>query len=117
MFLGLSWCGEADDPAPVRYHDYMSRDLILQTIAANVQRLRELGVIELALFGSYARGDENASSDIDFVVDLAEKSFDLYMQVKELLESALGRKVDLVLKGALKPRLREAILREAVRAA
>jgi predicted nucleotidyltransferase len=39
------------------------------------------------------------------------------MAVKEFLESLLGQKVDLVLKSAIKPRLRDAILREAVRAA
>jgi len=39
------------------------------------------------------------------------------MAVKQLLEEILVRKVDLVLKSAIKPRLREVILREAVRAA
>ena len=95
----------------------MGRDDILRMIAANQQRLRELGVRELVLFGSYARGDQNPSSDVDFVVDLTQKSFDRYMDLKELLEALLGRRVDLVLKSALKPRLRESILREAVRAA
>lgn len=95
----------------------MGRDDILRKIAANQRRLRELGVRELVLFGSYARGDENASSDVDFVVDLTQKTFDHYMDLKELLETVLGRRVDLVLKSALKPRLRESILREAVRAA
>jgi predicted nucleotidyltransferase len=50
------------------------------------------------------------------LVALSEKSFDRYMELK-LLEEPLGRKVDLVMKGALKPRLREQILNEAVRAA
>ena len=95
----------------------MGRDDILRMIAANQQRLRELGVRELVLFGSYARGDQNPSSDVDFVVDLTQKSFDRYMDLKELLEALLGRRVDLVLKSALKPRLRKSILREAVRAA
>ena len=95
----------------------MGRDDILRTIAANQQRLPDLGVRELVLFGSYARGDQNPSSDVDFVVDLTQKSFDRYMDLKELLEALLGRRVDLVLKGALKPRLRDSILREAVRAA
>ena len=39
------------------------------------------------------------------------------MAVKELLEEVLGRKVDLVMKSAIKPRLRDIILLEAVRAA
>lgn len=95
----------------------MSRDTILKLIEANHHRLRELGVRELGLFGSFARGDARPDSDVDLFVDLEEKSFDRYMAVKELLEEILRRKVDLVLKSAIKPRLREVILREAVRAA
>jgi predicted nucleotidyltransferase len=75
------------------------------------------GVSELSLFGSFARGEENNSSDIDFLVDLNPKSFDGYMDLKEFLESLFGRRVDLVMKSALKSRLPESILREAVRAA
>lgn len=95
----------------------MSRETILKLIEENHARLRELGVRELALFGSFARGDARADSDIDFFVDLDQKTFDRYMTVLEFLETLLGRKVDLVLKSAIKPRLRDAILSEAVRAA
>lgn len=95
----------------------MTRDQILRTIEENRERLRELGVRELSLFGSFARGEGNNSSDIDFLVDLNPKSFDRYMDLKEFLESLFGRRVDLVMKSALKSRLRESILREAVRAA
>ena len=95
----------------------MSRETILKLIKANHERLRKLGVRELGLFGSFARGEARPDSDVDFFVDLEEKSFDRYMAVKELLESVLDRRVDLVLKSAIKPRLRDVILREAVRAA
>jgi len=95
----------------------MTRDTILATIAANEEALRRLGVRELALFGSQARGDATETSDIDFLVVLERDTFDSYMSVKELLEALFERKVDLVMKSAIKPRLREAILREAVRAA
>jgi predicted nucleotidyltransferase len=78
--------------------------------------LRGLGIRELGLFGSFARGEARPDSDVDFFVDLDQKSFDRYMAVKELLEEILARKVDLVLKSAIKPRLRDVILREAVRA-
>ncbi len=95
----------------------MSRETILKLIEANHDRLRSLGVCELALFGSFARGEGRPESDVDFFVDFDQKSFDRYMAVKELLEETLGRKVDLVLKSAIKPGLRDVILREAVRAA
>jgi uncharacterized protein len=95
----------------------MTRAEILKTVEANQPRLALLGVSELALFGSYARDEAGPDSDVDFLVEFSEKSFDRYMELKELLENLLGRKVDLVLKSAIKPRLRERILNEAVRAA
>jgi len=95
----------------------MSRDEILQEIATHRDELRALHVRELALFGSHARGDAMPSSDLDFLVELDQKTFDAYMSVKEYLESLFGKRVDLVLKSALKARLRDTILREAIRAA
>jgi predicted nucleotidyltransferase len=95
----------------------MTCEDILRLIGEHSDHLADLGVRELSLFGSYARGDANETSDVDFLVDLERKSFDGYMEVKELLESLLARRVDLVLKTAVKPRLKDAILREAIRAA
>lgn len=95
----------------------MTLQEILAVVAEHEDALRGLGVRELALFGSHARGDAKSSSDLDFFVELETKSFDSFMSVKELLESLFERRVDLVLKSAIKPRLRETILREAVRAA
>jgi len=93
-----------------------SRDQILATIDEHADELRGLGAKSLALFGSMARGEGSASSDIDMLVELQSKTFDAYMDVKLSLEKILGRKVDLVLADAVKPRLRSAILGEAVRA-
>jgi uncharacterized protein len=95
----------------------MTRDDILATIRANEPRLRELTVRELALFGSFARGEGTDASDIDFLVEFERKTFDNYLDTKELLETLFGRKVDLVIKSNIKPRLRDRILSEAVRAA
>lgn len=95
----------------------MTRDEILATVRRHDAALRELHVRELSLFGSYARGDAGEGSDLDFLVELERKSFDDYMAVRELLERLFGRKVDLVMKSALKQGLRERILAEAIRAA
>jgi len=92
----------------------MTRDDILATIRANEARLRELSVKELALFGSFARGEATDASDIDFLVEFDEKTFDNYIDTKHLLETLFGRKVDLGSKSNIKPRLRERILSEAV---
>ncbi len=76
--------------------------------------LRRLGVTRLALFGSALRGQMGATSDLDVLVDIQPKTFDTYMDVKEFLESRFAYPIDLVLRSALKPELRDRILREAV---
>jgi predicted nucleotidyltransferase len=93
-----------------------TRNEILATIDAHADELRRLGARSLALFGSMARGEGSDSSDIDLLVELQPKTFDSYMDVKLFLEKVLGRKVDLVLADAVKPRLRPMILAEAVHA-
>jgi predicted nucleotidyltransferase len=77
---------------------------------------RRYGVRELSLFGSMAKGEATENSDIDLLVDFIPETFpDLFtiagMQ-RELTE-LLGRKVDLVTKGGLKPLIRDAVLASA----
>ncbi len=93
-----------------------TRDEILAAIDAHADELRRLGAKSLALFGSIARGEGSESSDIDLLVELQPKTFDAYMDVKLFLEKILGRKIDLVLADAVKPRLRPMILAEAIHA-
>ena len=81
---------------------------------ANRERIRSFGVRRLGLFGSCARDEAGEASDLDFVVEFERKSFRAYMGLKFFLEDLFGCKVDLALKDAIKPRLREAILGEAV---
>ena len=77
-----------------------------------------LGVAELYLFGSLARGEARPRSDVDLLVAFATPpGFEGYWRVKEFLESLLGRPVDLVMKGALKPWAVSEVLGEAVRVA
>jgi len=73
-------------------------------------------VRSLGLFGSAARGEATAASDLDFLVEMENPTFDAYMGLMEFLESCLKRPVDLVLANTLKPRLREPILRDTVHA-
>jgi predicted nucleotidyltransferase len=71
-------------------------------------------VSRIGLFGSFVHGQAGADSDIDIVVDLAEPSFDHYMDLKFFLEDLFGRSVDLVLADTVKPRLKPVIKREVV---
>ncbi len=92
----------------------MTRTDILEQLSGETERLRDLGVRRLALFGSAARGEESAGSDLDFLVEFDRKTFRNYMGLLRLLEASFGRRVDLVIREALKPSLREAVLNEAV---
>ncbi len=93
-----------------------TRDEVLMMLVENREALRRYGVRRLGLFGSIARGESAPFSDLDFLVEFDAKSFDAYMDLKEFLEKLFGCPVDLVLADALKPRLRENILRETVHA-
>jgi len=87
---------------------------ILKIIEANREKIKGFGVRRLGLFGSAVRGEATEASDLDFLVELEKKTFDNYMDLKEFLEELFGCKVDLVMKDAIKPRLREPILRETI---
>ena len=92
-----------------------SREDALATLRSLKPELaRRFGVREISLFGSFARGDETATSDVDNLVDVDPSIGLEFVSLADLLEVALGRKVDLVSTRALRPRHREAIGPEAV---
>jgi predicted nucleotidyltransferase len=79
------------------------------------QDIRALGVERLALFGSVLRGEARPESDVDILVQFIRgaKTFDRFLALSELLESRLGRHVDLVTTEALSPFIGPHILAEA----
>jgi predicted nucleotidyltransferase len=90
---------------------------MLQDVFAELDRLRpELSrrnVRRIGVFGSVARGSEQADSDIDFLVELTDDGdlFDI-VGIKRILEERLRRAVDVVPIGGLKDDVRDAVLRE-----
>ena len=87
-------------------------------LEARRSELARLGVTGLHLFGSTARGEARDDSDIDLIVAFdRQASFDAFMDLKFLLEDTLGRSIDLVTETAIRPSLKSAIDREAVRVA
>ena len=70
---------------------------------------------EIGLFGSYVRGEQSGSSDIDILVEFKEEAdlFDL-MGLTLYLEEILQRKVDVVPKSVLREELRDSVLLEMV---
>jgi hypothetical protein len=68
----------------------------------------------LRVFGSAARGEDTAESDLDLLVEFTEpKSLLDLVGIEQEFEDALGRKVGLVTVAALSPYLRDQVLREA----
>jgi len=71
-------------------------------------------VRQIGIFGSYRRGEQKKSSDLDLLVEFFEPVglFD-FIRLEDFLSEQLGVKVDLIMKDALKPLLRDKIINEA----
>lgn len=77
--------------------------------------LRRYGISKAAVFGSFARGEQNAGSDIDILIQYsseAKKSLFTRIKLKNELEDVLQKNVDVVTEKALSPLLRQAVLKE-----
>lgn len=90
-----------------------TRSEILSYMGRSRERLaRQYGVQRIGIFGSVARGEAMAGSDLDVLVEMADPTFDRYMDLKLELEEVFGMQVDLVLAESLKERLRPIIEEE-----
>ncbi len=71
-------------------------------------------IAKIAVFGSVARGEASAQSDIDLLVYFSKpKSLLAVVRLERQMTAALGRKVDLLTEAALSPYLRDRIVRES----
>jgi predicted nucleotidyltransferase len=83
-----------------------STEEILAMLRNQHQLLKESYPIRrLALFGSWARGDAREDSDVDVLVDVDPSMGLGFVELGDQLERALGRRVDLVSRRAIKPSL------------
>jgi predicted nucleotidyltransferase len=73
-------------------------------------------VKKIGIFGSFVQNKQTRRSDVDILVEFEKghKDFFNYIRLKYHLEASLGRKVDLVIKEAVKPRLKDRIFNEVV---
>ncbi|MDJ0647581.1 MAG: nucleotidyltransferase family protein [Xenococcaceae cyanobacterium MO_188.B19] len=72
-------------------------------------------ITEVGIFGSYARGKETESSDVDVIVDYQKPpTLIMLVELKEYLSSLVNMKVDIVTKKGLKPRIKEKVLSEVI---
>src|SRR5450759_4124411 len=92
---------------------------VLQILRTHESELRLLGVSHAAVFGSVARGEARAGSDIDVLVELDEhRSMGIfeYARLKLSINELLDGAGDVVNRRTLKPLLRDNILRDAIHA-
>ena len=96
-------------------HSVASKQQIITRLLGAQQAIRRLGVKRLALFGSFARDAASDESDIDLLVEFSpgRKSFTTFMQLQDLLEDLLGRRIELVTVDALSPFIGPTIKAEA----
>jgi len=94
-------------------------DNVLETLRNHESELRRFGVSHAAVFGSVARGEARADSDIDVPVELEQDRamgiFE-YARLKLYINEILNGAGDVVNRRTLKPLLRDSILRDAVHA-
>jgi predicted nucleotidyltransferase len=97
----------------------MNSDEVIAELREHEPELRAVGVVRLSLFGSTARSDRHPDSDIDLLA-----AFDATRRISLLdvagielqLAELLGKLVDLVEEGTLKPRVQKTVEAEALRA-
>jgi hypothetical protein len=95
----------------------MQQDVLLQTLKQkNAELTTKFGVKSLSLFGSVARNEATAASDVDLLVEFNRPMgyFGLFA-LQDYLEKLLGCPVDLGTPDSLKPYIKERIQGELIR--
>ena len=96
----------------------MKRNQIIDRLRDNADAMRGMGATALYLFGSTARGERTAGSDVDLFIDYDENArFSLLdlVGIKQFLEEAIAVEVDITTRDSLHPMLKDDIERAAYR--
>jgi predicted nucleotidyltransferase len=97
----------------------MKRNDVLRILQKERQELVDhYNISTLSVFGSVARDDARQDSDVDILVEFSRPvGLFQFIELKQRLEILLGSRVDLGTPRSLKPRIKEQVLREAIRVA
>ena len=93
----------------------LTKEKILVTLQKHKVRLRQLGVKNIGLFGSYVKDATTKNSDIDLLVDFfpEQETFDNLMAIYDILKKAFkGYKIEIVTKNGLSRHIGSHILNE-----
>ena len=90
--------------------------LIRAHLAEINQLCQTRGITFLGLFGSFARGEESPQSDVDLLADFKQEiSLLQIIALEQTLSNILHRKVDLVERPTLKPRIQTQVMQEMLK--
>jgi len=96
----------------------MSKEKIIKKIQSKLPALKtQYPIKTLGIFGSVARGDDTPKSDLDILVEFNENEpigFFKFIHLENELSELLNKKVDLVTKRALKPIIKQDVLKEVI---
>ncbi len=95
----------------------MKRESVIEILRTHKPMLyQKYGVIKIGIFGSYARNQQRADSDIDIAIEIIKEKKNLhnFLSIKRELERILGKKVDLGIESTLKPIIKEYVSKEII---
>lgn len=95
----------------------MRRDEALAVLAAHRDQLREMGVLNLSLFGAIARDQVAPDGEVDILIEVQRPMGLRFFSIELYLEEILGQSVNLVTPDVLGDELQDIVLLEAIRAA
>jgi predicted nucleotidyltransferase len=95
----------------------LTREEVVSTLRTHRDLFERFGVRSVSLFGSVVRDEARPMSDVDLMVEFLPGhpgGLFRYVELKHALEGLLGRPVDLITKGNIRPRLKQRILAECI---
>lgn len=95
-----------------------SRDEILEFLKANREFLKnDFHITKIGLFGSFARDEQTAQSDIDLIIELDTSDTDVHLlknSIREFITSRFNREINLAREKYMRTYARDVILKEAI---
>lgn len=90
-------------------------DIHFDILRSHEQEIKERFCVKrIGLFGSFVRGEETETSDIDILVEFEDPTFRNFMNLAFFLEDLLGRRVDLLTPEGISHRIRPFVEKEVV---